>query len=85
VGKRGLHAGLRDEGATVITAQRSKDEEFDSITADFFDPHTPEQIVSEVIARTGRLDVLINNAGMMQEASIEEMSLEDWQRNLTLI
>ncbi|WP_218012838.1 SDR family NAD(P)-dependent oxidoreductase [Virgibacillus ndiopensis] len=75
---------LRDEGATVITAQRGEDKEFDSITADFSDPHTPEQIITEVIAHTGRLDVLINNAGMMQEAAIEELSLEDWQRNLNL-
>lgn len=75
---------LRDEGATVITAQRGKDEEFDWIEADFSDPHSPDQIVKEVIARTGQLDVVINNAGMMQEASIEEMSVEDWQLNLSV-
>ncbi|QHS24563.1 SDR family oxidoreductase [Virgibacillus sp. MSP4-1] len=75
---------LRDEGATVITAQRGKDDEFESITADFSEPHIPEQIVKEVIERHGQLDVLINNAGMVQEARIEEMSLEDWQRTLNL-
>src|SRR5699024_3995742 len=48
------------------------------------DPDSPERIVKEVIARTGQLDVLINNAGMMQEASVEEMSVEDWQRNLSV-
>src|SRR5690625_175790 len=71
---------LRDEGATVITAQRGKDEEFDWIEADFSDLDSPERIVKEVIARTGKLDVLINNAGMIQEASIEEMSGVDWER-----
>lgn len=81
---RAIACRLRDEGATVITAQRSEDEEFGWIAADFSDPHTPEQIVAEVIARTGRLDVLINNAGMMLEAGIEELSLEDWQRNLNV-
>lgn len=81
---RAIARRLHDEGATVITAQRGKDEEFDWIPADFSDPHIPEQIVAEVIARTGRLDVLINNAGMMQEAAIEDMSLEDWQRNLSV-
>jgi len=75
---------LRDEGATVITAQRGEDEEFDWIPADFSDPATPERVIAEVIARTGRLDVLINNAGLMMEASIEDMSLEDWQRNLNI-
>ncbi|MFD2682521.1 SDR family NAD(P)-dependent oxidoreductase [Bacillus seohaeanensis] len=81
---RAISRRLRDEGATVITAQRGEDEEFDWIAADFSDPHSPERIVAEVIARTGRLDVLINNAGMMQEATIEELSLEDWQRNLNV-
>lgn len=81
---RAIACRLRDEGATVITAQRGEDEEFDRIAADFSDPHTPERIVAEVIARTGRLDVLINNAGMMVEAGIEELSLEDWQRNLNV-
>jgi meso-butanediol dehydrogenase / (S,S)-butanediol dehydrogenase / diacetyl reductase len=81
---RAISRRLRDEGATVITAQRGEDEEFDWIAADFSDPHSPERIVAEVITRTGRLDVLINNAGMMQEATIEELSLEDWQRNLNV-
>lgn len=79
---RAIACRLRDEGATVITAQRGKDEEFDWVEADFSNPHTPEQVIEEVIARNGRLDVLINNAGMMQEAAIEELSLEDWERNL---
>ncbi|HLR66755.1 MAG TPA: SDR family oxidoreductase [Virgibacillus sp.] len=75
---------LRNEGATVITAQRSKDEEFDWIEADFSDSGSPERIVKEVIVRAGQLDIVINNAGMMQEASIEEMSVEEWQRNLSV-
>jgi meso-butanediol dehydrogenase / (S,S)-butanediol dehydrogenase / diacetyl reductase len=40
---------LRDEGATVITAPRGEDEEFNWIAADFSDPQSPERIVSEVI------------------------------------
>ncbi|WP_437389183.1 SDR family NAD(P)-dependent oxidoreductase [Priestia filamentosa] len=79
---RAIARRLHDEGANVITAQRREDEEFGWIAADFSDPHTPEQIIAEVIARTGRLDVLINNAGMMLEAGIEELSIEDWKRNL---
>ena len=73
---------LRDEGAQVFTAQRGKDAEFDSMAADFTDPDCPAQVVADVIDKASRLDVLINNAGMMQEASVEEMSFEDWQRTL---
>lgn len=58
---------LRDEGNFMITAQRGKDAEFDWIKTDFSHPDAPGEIVQEVIAQKGQLDVLINNAGMMQE------------------
>ena len=73
---------LTEEGAFVITAQRGKDPERESIEADFTDPASPAEVISGVISRAGRLDLLVNNAGMMQESSCENMSLEDWQRNL---
>ncbi len=81
---RAIAIRLSDEGATVITAQRRKDEDFESIAADFSDPNCPQKLVEEVVSRHGKLDVLINNAGMMQEAYIEEITLEDWQRNITV-
>lgn len=75
---------LRDEGARVFTAQRGEDAEFEAITADFTDPDCPARVVDEVAARAGRLDVLVNNAGVMQEARVEEMTLADWQRTLAV-
>jgi meso-butanediol dehydrogenase/(S,S)-butanediol dehydrogenase/diacetyl reductase len=75
---------LRDEGATVYTAQRGPDEEFDGIPSDFSDLTCPDRIVAEVIDRAGKLDVLVNNAGVMQEATAEAMSLDDWQRSLAV-
>lgn len=75
---------LRSEGARVLTAQRGIDEEFEGIIADFSDPPSAIRVIEETIRRAGRLDVLINNAGMMQEALVEDMSLEDWTRNLTV-
>ena len=75
---------LAAEGARVFTAQRSADDEFESLTADFNDPTCPDQVVGDVVNHAGRLDVLVNNAGMMQESSVEDMSLDDWQRNLTV-
>ena len=44
----------------------------------------PEQLVAEVIARTGRLDVLVNSAGIMLEADSETMPWEDWQKTLAI-
>ena len=73
---------LAADGARVFTAQRGTDAEFEGIAADFTDTAAPARVVSEIVARAGQLDVLVNNAGMMQEARVEEMSLADWERNL---
>lgn len=70
------------EGARVFTAQRGPDGEFEGIEADLFDAAAPAAVVAEVVARAGRLDVLVNNAGVMQEAGVEEMTLTDWERTL---
>ncbi|MEQ8651277.1 MAG: SDR family oxidoreductase [Kiloniellales bacterium] len=78
---------LAEEGARVFTAQRGPAKGFESIQADFANSAAPAAVISEVIETAGRLDVLVNNAGMMTEAKVAEMALEDWlltlQVNLT--
>lgn len=81
---RAIAERIRDEGARVITAQRQVDENGEGIVVDLSDPLASAQTVAQVIDRAGRLDVLVNNAGMMQEAAVEDMSLDDWNRNLAL-
>ena len=80
-------AGLALRGARVFTAQRGLEPTHEGISADFIDPGAPETVIAEVIDRAGRLDVLINNAGLMREGTALEMSAEDWlatmQVNLT--
>ena len=71
-------------GATVVTAQRGSLEGFNSINADFTDITSPEGVIQETINLTGRLDVLVNNAGVMVEADAQDMSVEDWQTTLTV-
>lgn len=75
---------LSDEGARVLTAQRKPAADFETIEADLSDTSVPEQVVAECVTRAGRLDVLINNAGLMEEATVEEMGLAAWQRTLAL-
>ncbi len=81
---RAVARKLRDEGARVFTAQRGGDGEFESVAADFTDPATAARVVETVVDRAGGLDVLVNNAGVMQEALIEDMSLDDWERTLAV-
>lgn len=73
---------LAVDGAQVFTAQRHPADGFESIAVDLSDPTKPADVVSQVIEKAGRLDVLINNAGMMEEGTVEETSLEMWQQTL---
>jgi meso-butanediol dehydrogenase/(S,S)-butanediol dehydrogenase/diacetyl reductase len=81
---RAIAQRLASEGARVFTAQRGADAEFEAIEADFTDTADPARVIAEVVARAARLDVLVNNAGVMQEARADEMSLGDWQRTITV-
>jgi len=75
---------LAADGARVVTAQRGQDFQFECIGADLADPAEPEKIIAAVMAKTGRLDILINNAGIMLEGTAEEMSLADWQKTISV-
>ncbi|MHB1103793.1 MAG: 3-hydroxybutyrate dehydrogenase [Devosia sp.] len=48
--------------------------------ADLADPKRAYDLVGEVVAAFGRLDVLVNNAGIQKVAPIEEFPPEDWDR-----
>ena len=72
---------LEREGARVFTAQRGVDDRFDRCDRGFCRSGLP-WVVEEVIARAGRIDVLVNNAGQMQEISLADMTLAMWQDNL---
>jgi meso-butanediol dehydrogenase/(S,S)-butanediol dehydrogenase/diacetyl reductase len=60
---------LRDEGARVFTAQRTKDGDFESIAVDFTVPAEAGNAIDSVI---------------MQEALAEDMSLADWERSIAV-
>ncbi len=79
---RAISERLAGEGARVFTAQRGEDGDFEHVLADLADGDAPAMIIERVTERAGRLDVLVNNAGLMEEAGLEEMSPADWQRNL---
>lgn len=53
-----------------------------ALPATITDPADAARLVDETVARAGRLDVLVNNAGVYPEALIAEMSDDDWRDNM---
>jgi 3-hydroxybutyrate dehydrogenase len=52
----------------------------DYFRADLADPGQSQALVGQVIEAFGRLDVLVNNAGVQKVAPIEEFPSADWDR-----
>lgn len=43
-----------------------------------------QRVMASLRERHGRLDILLNNAGILQSGSVEETSLQDWQKMLRI-
>lgn len=54
------------------------------IAVDLVDSDAPKQIIQETIAKFGKIDVLVNNAGLAHSASIANTDYETWM-NLFLV
>jgi 3-oxoacyl-[acyl-carrier protein] reductase len=39
-------------------------------------------VIDETVSKWGRIDILVNNAGTASRVGLEEMSVEDWQRDI---
>ena len=53
--------------------------------ADVADQNAVLQMVAEVEAQWGRLDVLVNNAAVRRETKLDDISAADWHRTLAII
>lgn len=54
------------------------------LQVDLADPARTREVVREAAERLGGLHALVNNAGYVQRVPWEEISLEDWERMLTV-
>src|SRR5436305_3287087 len=73
-----LSAAAREAAASVADAAGARTV-VSTVAADVTDPGAAERIVAACQAAFGRVDVLVNNAGTMPVASLNELSDDDWQ------
>jgi NAD(P)-dependent dehydrogenase (short-subunit alcohol dehydrogenase family) len=89
---RGIGAGLakayRELGyavvATALTMEPSDDPDILTVEGDIGEPDTAERVVTETLARFGRIDTLVNNAGIYIGKPFTEYTVEDFNAVLAV-
>jgi NAD(P)-dependent dehydrogenase (short-subunit alcohol dehydrogenase family) len=78
----GLAAAYREAGYAVVAVARSMphsdDEAFLAIEGDIAEAETAERAVEEAVARFGRVDTLVNNAGVYIGKRFTEYTVDDY-------
>jgi NAD(P)-dependent dehydrogenase (short-subunit alcohol dehydrogenase family) len=89
---QGIGAGLvrayRDRNYRVVATSRSvkpsADPDIHTVPGDISKPDTAERIVREGLERFGRIDSLVNNAGVFLAKPFIDMTQEDYDHNLAV-
>ncbi|BBP70484.1 gluconate 5-dehydrogenase [Pseudomonas sp. Seg1] len=78
----GLVKGFRERGYQVVATSRSiqpsTDPDILTVAGDIADPATAERVIREAVARFGRIDTLVNNAGIFVAKPFTEYSQADY-------
>jgi serine 3-dehydrogenase (NADP+) len=83
---------LSNAGAKVLLSARRADRiadlsrelagESESLVADIADPDTPRRLLELAQARWGRVDIMINNAGLLAAGRVEDPGVEELTRTI---
>ena len=79
---RAIGARLGAEGATVIGCDRSTGADGAAVLLDVTQAESWAALATHVEATHGRLDVLVNCAGVLATGDVEHTAVTDWQRLL---
>jgi NAD(P)-dependent dehydrogenase (short-subunit alcohol dehydrogenase family) len=91
---RAIALKLAENGANVAISYRESqadaeqtvrdlaafDVEAYAVRCDLEDPESIRQTVASVVEEFGRLDLLVNNAGLFESAAMEDISVAQWDR-----
>jgi NAD(P)-dependent dehydrogenase (short-subunit alcohol dehydrogenase family) len=83
---QGIGAALvkayRDRNYRVVATARSikpsNDDQVLTVAGDIADPKTAERVIAEGVARFGRIDTLVNNAGIFVAKPFTQYTMEDY-------
>jgi len=82
---QGCHVVMVDLDATALDgslANIGRPDDTCAITGSVANPETIQKACDAAIARWGRLDILINNAGIFANFPSLDLTLQDWQRTM---
>jgi NAD(P)-dependent dehydrogenase (short-subunit alcohol dehydrogenase family) len=78
----GLVAGYRSRGWAVVASARtitlSEDPDVLTVEGDIADPETVDRIIGGALGRFGRIDTLVNNAGMLISKPFTDYTAADY-------
>lgn len=90
---RQMAEGLGEMGADLVLCARKKERceetarelqqlgvKAIALACDVKDPGSIQEVVDAALAQFGKIDILINNAGISWGAPVEQMSLQDWNK-----
>ena len=82
----GAHVAIADVSAErardAVAAARARGHEFAVVLGDVSREADAARMVEDTVKAFGRLDVLFNNAGILIEAQVHEMTEADWDRQV---
>ena len=81
-----LVAAYREAGYRVVANSRtiapSDDPDIASVAGDISDPAVAERVIATAVERFGRVDTLVNNAGVFTAKPFTDFTAEDWATNI---
>ena len=83
----GVVKGLRERGYRVVATSRSikpsGDPDVATVAGDIGSADTAKRVVDEAVKRFGRVDLLLNNAGIFTAKPFTQFSKEDFESNIS--
>lgn len=69
----------RDEAEAIVDSITTRGREALAFQADVSKPDEVDVMIKDVLGHFGRIDGLVNNAGVMPESPVAKMTIEEWK------